>query len=102
MSRTSIASAALFPGPGEYLREGWLSEFCFAFGSFLEMGGRQPHQCKPSLRPAQNAADHVRGNAEFLCHFASRMLSFTAEPEVQTDYLFLSWAQAPQKPCYAL
>jgi hypothetical protein len=86
-SRSGIASATLFFGPGENPREDWLSEFCFASGSFLEMGGRQPHLCEPSLRPAQNAADHVRGNAEFLCHFAGRM-RFTAEPEVQTDYLF--------------
>jgi len=70
----------------------------FEAGSFPELTGRQPFLREPSLRPTNDATNHLGRNMELPCDFGSRMGSLTAKPEVQADYLFLQWAQDLQEP----
>src|ERR1700681_4235886 len=71
--------------------------FCFEAGSFPELTGRQPFVREPSLRPTDDAANHLGRNMELPCDFGSRMGSLTAKSEVQANYLFLQWAQNLQE-----
>jgi hypothetical protein len=71
--------------------------FCFEARSFPEFTGRQPFVREPSLRPTNDATNHLGRNMELPCDLGSRMGSLTAEPEVQANYLFLQWAQNLQE-----
>ena len=88
-NRSTVVSRTFLLGLARY--------FCFEACSFPELPGRQPFVREPSLRPTNDATNHLGRNMELPCDFGSRMGSFTAKPEVQADYLFLQWAQGLQE-----